>query len=32
MSAKYDRKEEKYTKILRPQIGNNYDVKKNAYT
>ena len=28
----YDHSSEKYPKILRPQIGKNYDVKKSAYT
>ena len=27
----YDHSSEKYPKILRPQIGKNYDVKKSAY-
>ena len=32
MSAKYDLRSEKRPKILLPQSGKNYDVKKSAYT
>jgi len=32
MSAKYDRNVGKHPKILRPEFGRNYDVKKSAYT
>jgi hypothetical protein len=31
MSAQYDLRSENRPKILRPQIGKNYDVKKSAY-
>jgi hypothetical protein len=30
--VKYDLRSENRPKILRPQIGKNYDVKKSAYT